>query len=194
VAARTPPRSGYEDRVVHTYDDIEEYDNRLPNWWLATLFGAMVFALGYWFHYEVLHTGPTIAESYEQSVAADRRAAADRARLAGSMTDETLTALSRDPSTVQVGRGVFTQSCVACHAGNGGGGIGPNLTDSAWLHGSRPTRILATINEGVLARGMPAWGPQLGLERVQAVVAYVLTLKDTNVPGGKAPQGTAALE
>jgi cytochrome c oxidase cbb3-type subunit 3 len=41
---------------------------------------------------------------------------------------------------------------------------------------------------------MPAWGPQLGLERVQAVVAYVLTLKDTNVPGGKAPQGTAALE
>jgi cytochrome c oxidase cbb3-type subunit 3 len=194
VAARTPPRSGYEDRVVHTYDDIEEYDNRLPNWWLATLFGAMVFALGYWFHYEVLHTGPTIAESYEQSVAADRRAAADRARLAGSMTDETLTALSRDPSTVQVGRGVFTQSCVACHAANGGGGIGPNLTDSAWLHGSRPTRILATINEGVLARGMPAWGPQLGLERVQAVVAYVLTLKDTNVPGGKAPQGTAALE
>lgn len=194
MAARTPPRSGYEDRVVHTYDDIEEYDNRLPNWWLATLFGAMVFALGYWFHYEVLHTGPTIAESYEQSVAADRRAAADRARLAGSMTDETLTALSRDPSTVQVGRGVFTQSCVACHAANGGGGIGPNLTDSAWLHGSRPTRILATINEGVLARGMPAWGPQLGLERVQAVVAYVLTLKDTNVPGGKAPQGTAALE
>jgi cytochrome c oxidase cbb3-type subunit 3 len=96
---------------------------------------------------------------------------------------------------VQTGRGVFAQSCVACHAANGGGGIGPNLTDSAWIHGSRPTTHLRTmVNEGVLARGMPAWGPQLGHERVQAVVAYVLTLKDTNVAGGKAPQGTAALE
>ena len=194
MAAKTPAGQAYEDRVVHTYDDIEEYDNHLPNWWLATLFGAIVFALIYWFHYEVLRTGPSIAQSYEQSVAADRRAAAARTRLAGSMTDESLLALSRDPATVQTGRGVFAQSCLACHAANGGGGIGPNLTDSAWLHGSRPTRIFAVVNEGVLTRGMPAWGPQLGMERVQAVVAYVLTLKDTNVAGGKPPQGTAALE
>ncbi len=188
------PKPPYEDRVVHTYDGIEEYDNHLPNWWLVTLYGAMVFALVYWFHYQVLHTGPSIAQSYETSVAADRRAAVERARRAGTMTDETLVTLSRDPSAVQTGRAVFGQSCVACHAANGGGGIGPNLTDSAWLHGSRPTRILGVINEGVLARGMPAWGPQLGAERVQAVAAYVLTLRDTNVAGGKAPQGTSAAE
>jgi cytochrome c oxidase cbb3-type subunit 3 len=180
----------YEDRVVHAYDDIEEYDNHLPNWWLATLYGAVVFALFYWFHYQVLHTGPSIAQSYETSVAADRRAAADRARRAGAMTDDSLLALSRDPATVQVGRGVFAQSCVACHAASGGGGIGPNLTDNAWLHGSHATAILRTVNEGVLAKGMPAWGPQLGIDRVQSVVAYVLTLRDTNVAGGKAPQGT----
>jgi len=191
MAAETP-KSPYEDRVVHAYDGIEEYDNHLPNWWLVTLYGAMVFALVYWFHYQVLHTGPSLAQSYETSVAADRRAAADRARRAGAMTDESLVALSRDPATVQVGRGVFAQSCVACHAANGGGGIGPNLTDSAWLHGNRPTQMLATVNEGVLAKGMPAWGPQLGLDRVQAVTAYVMTLRDTNVPGGKAPQGTVA--
>ncbi|MDB4927539.1 MAG: Cytochrome c oxidase subunit CcoP [Myxococcaceae bacterium] len=187
------PKPAYEDRVVHAYDGIEEYDNHLPNWWLFTLYGAVVFALGYWFHYEVLRTGPSIAESYEQSMAADRRAAADRARRAGAMTDDALVALSRDPATVQAGRGVFAQSCVACHAANGGGGIGPNLTDSSWLHGRSPTAILRTINEGVLARGMPAWGPQLGLDRVQSVAAYVVTLRDTNVPGGKAPQGATTL-
>lgn len=191
MAAETP-KSPDEDRVVHAYDGIEEYDNHLPNWWLVTLYGAMVFALVYWFHYQVLHTGPSLAQSYETSVAADRRAAADRARRAGAMTDESLVALSRDPATVQAGRGVFAQSCVACHAANGGGGIGPNLTDSAWLHGNRPTQMLTTVNEGVLTRGMPAWGPQLGLDRVQAVTAYVMTLRDTNVPGGKAPQGTVA--
>lgn len=193
MSAETPS-SGYEDRVVHEYDGIEEYDNHLPNWWLITLYGAIVFAVFYWFHYEVLHTGPSLAQSYETSVAADRRAAADRARRAGAMTDDALLALSRDPATVQVGRGVFAQNCVACHAANGGGGIGPNLTDGAWIHGGRPTVILRTVNEGVLAKGMPAWGPQLGLDRVQSVVAYVLTLRDTNVPGGKAPQGTAGAE
>ena len=189
-----PPKSSYENRVVHTYDGIEEYDNRLPRWWLVTLYGTVVFALFYWFHYQVLHTGPSIAESYEHSVVADRRAAADRARRAGAMTDEALVSLSRDPATVQTGRGVFAQSCVACHATNGGGGIGPNLTDGAWLHGTRPTQILRTVNEGVLTKGMPAWGPQLGLDRVQSVVAYVLTLRDTNVPGGRSPQGTLAME
>jgi cytochrome c oxidase cbb3-type subunit 3 len=186
-------KSPYEDRVVHEYDGIEEYDNHLPNWWLVTLYGAVVFAVFYWFHYEVLRTGPSLAQSYETSVAADRRAAADRARRAGAMTDDALISLSRDPATVQAGRGVFAQSCVACHAASGGGGIGPNLTDGAWIHGSRPTTILRTINEGVLAKGMPAWGPQLGLDRVQSVVAFVLTLQDTNVAGGRAPQGTAGV-
>ena len=41
---------------------------------------------------------------------------------------------------------------------------------------------------------MVAWGPQLGDERVQSVVAYVLTLRNTNVPGGKAPQGDVMAE
>jgi hypothetical protein len=49
----------HDDKVVHTYDDIEEYDNHLPNWWLYTLYVAVVFAIGYWFHYEVLHSGPS---------------------------------------------------------------------------------------------------------------------------------------
>jgi cytochrome c oxidase cbb3-type subunit III len=186
--------SGYEDRVVHEYDGIEEYDNHLPNWWLVTLFGAIVFAIGYWFHYSVLHTGASLAESYEASMAVDRAAAAARARRAGAMTDESLLALANDPATVRVGRGVYASNCVACHAATGGGGIGPNLTDNAWIHGGRPTDLLRTVNEGVLAKGMPAWGPQLGLDRVQSAVAYVLTLRNTNVAGGKAPQGTVSAE
>jgi cytochrome c oxidase cbb3-type subunit 3 len=187
-------RSAYEDKVVHRYDDIEEFDNHLPNWWLFTLYAAVVFAIGYWFHYEVLHSGPTTMESYEQSVAADRRAAADRARRAGAMTDDALVTLSHDQATVAAGQQIFTTNCVACHGANAGGVIGPNLTDRAWLHGGRPTQIFRTVLDGVPAKGMVAWGPQLGDERVQSVVAYVLTLRNTNVAGGKAPQGDVVAE
>ncbi|MEO6420141.1 MAG: c-type cytochrome, partial [Polyangiaceae bacterium] len=70
-----------------------------------------------------------------------------------------------------------------------GGTIGPNLTDSYWIHGGAPDKIYATIHDGVLAKGMPAWGAQLGNSQVQSLTAFVLTLRDTNVAGGKPPQG-----
>ncbi len=187
--APAPKSSGYEDKVVHTYDDIQEYDNHLPNWWLYTLYGAVVFALGYWFHYHVLHSGPSSTEAFEQSMAADRRAAAERARRAGAMTDDGLRALSQDSTTVNAGRVVFMQNCVACHLPSGGGSIGPNLTDNAWINGGRATQIFRTVSEGIAARGMPAWGAQLGEEKTQQVTAFVLTLRNTNAAGGKAPQG-----
>ncbi len=177
------------DEVVHTVDGIEECDNELPNWWLFTLYAAMVFALGYYFYYEVLHSGPDQAEAYQQSVASDRAAAASRARSLGAVTPAVLETLARDPATVREGQAVFATTCVACHGANGGGTIGPNLTDAAWLHGASPTDILRTVSEGVAARGMPAWGAPLGADRVKSVVAYLLTLRDTNVAGGKAPQG-----
>lgn len=178
------------EKIVHRYGDILECDNRLPNWWLMTLYGAIAFGVFYWFQYHVLHASPSSQEAFQRDMAADYAAAAARARRAGAMTPEALRVLSRDPATVSAGRAVFMQNCVACHGPNGGGLIGPNLTDNAWLHGGSPERVYRTVLEGVTAKGMPAWGPQLGESRVQSVVAFLLTVRNTNVAGGKAPQGT----
>lgn len=186
---RAVDKAGSETRVVHTYDDIEEYDNELPNWWLYTLFGAMVFALGYFFWYEVLHAGPSQQQTYEASRVEDRRREAERARRMGAMNDEGLRTLSHDAATVEQGRALFTQNCAACHRADGGGQIGPNLTDNQWIHGGTPLRVFRTVSEGIAAKGMPAWGAQLGPDRTMSVVAYLLTLRNTNVAGGKAPQG-----
>lgn len=186
---RAVEMAGTEARVVHSYDDIEEYDNELPNWWLYTLFGAMVFALGYYFWYEVLHAGPSQQQSYEASRVEDRRRDAERARRLGAMNDDGLRTLSHDAATVEAGRALYAQNCVACHRADGGGLIGPNLTDNQWIHGGAPLRVFRTVSEGVAAKGMPAWGAQLGPDRTMSVVAYLLTLRNTNVASGKAPQG-----
>lgn len=177
------------DTVVYAVDDIEEYDNRLPNWWLITFYATIIFSVGYFFHYQMLGGEGSIA-AYEREMQPVWAAEAARMRAAGAVTPAMLTALSRDANTVAQGRTAFASNCVACHAANGGGGIGPNLTDNSWIHGGAPDQIYRTITNGVLNKGMPAWGAQLGAERVQAITAFLLTIKNTNVAGGRAPQGT----
>jgi cytochrome c oxidase cbb3-type subunit 3 len=181
--------SSDDNRVIHEVDGIEEYDNKLPNWWLYTLYGAIVFSVAYWFHYHVGGFGDLPPAAYQAEM--DRAAAAEAARVkaAGVITPETLATLSRDKQTVSQGQQVFVSTCAPCHRQDGGGNVGPNLTDEYWLHGGAPDKIYKTITEGVPAKGMPAWGPQLGADRVQAVTAYVLTLRGSNVSNGKAPQG-----
>jgi len=178
-----------DGKVVHVYDDIQEEDNHLPNWWLFTLYGACVFALGYWIYFQAYGAGDSPLEAYQREKATARKAEAAKLMAMGELSDDKLLEMSRNPAIVRDGQKVFSTVCMACHAANGGGQIGPNLTDEFWLHGGKPTQILKTVREGVLDKGMLAWGPQLGEEKVRAVTAYVLTLVGTDVPGGKPPQG-----
>ncbi|MCL2725243.1 MAG: c-type cytochrome [Polyangiaceae bacterium] len=180
-----------QDEVIHSVDGIEEYDNKLPNWWLFTLYGAIAFSAVYWIAYHSFDflPNPDKALKIEQE---------EQARLHGgggggeAVTNETLIAASKDSATAAKGKEIFMQNCVACHAATGAstpGGVGPNLTDEYWIHGGAPTDILNTITKGVPDKGMLTWGPTLGPEKTKAVAAYVLTLRDTNVKGGKEPQG-----
>jgi len=115
---------------------------------------------------------------------------AERIKQAGDVTPQMLLTLTKDPATIEQGKALFAETCVTCHADGGKGNIGPNLTDDFWLHGHEPMEIYDTIRTGVLEKQMPAWGKQLGEDRVRVLAAYVITLDDTNVAGGKAPQGT----
>jgi cytochrome c oxidase cbb3-type subunit III len=170
-----------QGEIVHVYDGIEEADNRLPQWWLMTFYSAILFSIGYWFYYEEFEAGPGPLASYLAEKAVN-----DEKNGVDPSADELL-ALSSGP-TRELGQKLFAANCVACHADQGQGTIGPNLTDGAWLHGSDPLAIFKTVRDGVPAKGMPAWGQTLGRSGVSQLAAFILTLRNTNVPG-KAPEG-----
>lgn len=175
--------------VIHTYDDIQECDNKLPNWWLYTLFGSIVFAMCYWLYYHTFTVGELPLAQYKHEAAAQMAKGSG-----GKVTNEMLVALTSDPAAVAEGKQVFMANCALCHKTDAGGSIGPNLTDKNWIHDPAPHEIHELVTNGIATKGMPAWGPQLGPDRVRNVVAYVLTLKNTNVQGGKPPQGDIVAE
>jgi cytochrome c oxidase cbb3-type subunit 3 len=163
----------------HTYDGIQEFDQRLPNWWLYTLYGAIVFAICYWFTYQKAGIMPTDGEQIDAAMA--RITAAKMASSIDVADDGKFWAMSRNPVLVDAGKQTFNSLCVACHLPSLRGksenptAVGPDLTDQAWIHGGTPKEIYHTVSKGVLAKGMPTWEPVLGQKKTAEVVAYILS-------------------
>lgn len=169
-----PPNSPPPDDAIrpHTFDGIQEYDKRLPNWWLFTLYITMVFWVGYWFYYHRAHLGLSQTAQVEQQLA---QLEAAKLAAAPSLDDASLWKMSRNPVFVDAGRATFDSTCASCHNVKLTGGIGANLIDHLWIHGGKPMEILNTVTNGVPAKGMPTWGPVLGAKKISEVVAYVLS-------------------
>lgn len=174
--------------VVHVYDDIEEQDNQLPRWWLMTFYLSIAFAIPY-FAYYGLGFGPTLSEEWRKEQHEVELAELSKKSNAPQIDETSLDKLASDPVYQKKGAGVFSSKCVSCHGTKGEGGIGPNLTDDAWLHGAKLTEITHTVREGVLDKGMPPWKSVLSDEEVTQVVAFIRSIRGSNPPNAKAPQG-----
>jgi len=180
MSADPNPHPTEPDVRPHVYDGIREFNNRLPNWWLFTLYATIVFWVGYWAYYEWFRVAPEGPRSVE--LAMTRIEAAKLASAAATtIDDKSLWAMSRNPVFVDAGRQTFNANCVACHLqslrgkNESAAAIGPDLTDQVWIHGGNPTDMYRTVTEGVPAKGMPTWGPVLGAKRITEAVAYVLS-------------------
>lgn len=172
----------------HNYDGIQELDNMLPRWWLATFYLTIVFSIIYFGYYE-LGTGQSIDQEFTADIAALEAKTLASGKVAFPDENKLKSVLASADSKVK-GHDVFRVRCASCHGDKGQGLIGPNLTDSYWLHGDgKPESIGKTIYGGVPEKGMPPWGPVLSEEEVYAVTAFVVSLKGSNPAGAKAPQG-----
>jgi cytochrome c oxidase cbb3-type subunit 3 len=170
------PKNNNDSEVIlleHEYDGIQEYDQRLPNWWLITLWGAVIFSLLYWFFYFQSRVGMTDIELLEQRL--ERIEAANLEATLAMLDDGNLWQMSRNAQFIQAGRRHYESHCSACHGPNLEGGIGFALVDNDWVHGSAPTDIFRVVDEGIPGTGMQAWGGSLGPKRIAEVVAYVLS-------------------
>lgn len=184
------PLAEEDDLIIdHSYDGIQELDNPIPVWFMSLFYASLVFAVVYIAIYQVFGIGMNQDQEYaREMVIAENDRKIYLASQADNVDENTVT-LDKGAETLAAGKAIFNQNCVACHGGAGEGGIGPNLTDQYWLHGGSVKAVFKTVKHGVPDKGMIAWEQQLSPAQIAQVSNYIISLRGTNPPNGKAPQG-----
>ncbi len=173
--------------IEHNYDGIQEYDNPLPRWWVYLFYATIVFSVLYLLNVPGIGIGKGRIADLNADVAAFKAA---HVQADSGPSPAQLSALAADPAALAEGKQLFTTNCVSCHRADGGGLIGPNLADDAWIHGGTLAEIHETITNGVLAKGMPNWGRILKPAQVNALTVYVASLRGSNPVNPKASEGS----
>ena len=137
----------------------------MPNWWVGMFYLTIIWAAAYVAYYHFIAKGVIREGTAAQVAEAEAR----------WPKSSQLATVEETPAAIAAGEAVYKANCVACHGAELQGGIGPNLVDSTWIHGAKPEEIVATITNGVAAKGMPTWGPILGNEKIGEVAAYIIS-------------------
>lgn len=192
---RTQPIENEEAIVLHhDYDGIKELDNNLPPWWVYLFYVCIVFAAVYLVRFEIMG-GDNQEMELQKELAQAKIDVAEYMKTAPDLMDEKTVTLLTDPAELEIGKTIFTNNCAACHRADGGGQIGPNLTDDQWILGGGVKNLFHTItNGGRDGKGMIAWKGTLKPKEIQKVASYILSLKGSNPADAKAPEGEVWVE
>ncbi len=184
----------HEIILDHNYDGIKELDNRLPPWWVYGFYATIIFAVVYMVRFHILNDY-TQAEEYETEVAIAQAEIEEWKKTAKDLVDVNTVTLLTEAGDLSAGKTIFEQSCVACHKADGGGGIGPNLTDEYWILGGGIKNVFNTISEGGRdGKGMISWKSELKPSEMAQVASYLLTLQGTSPAEPKEPEGEIWVE
>lgn len=189
-----PIEKEHEIILDHNYDGIKELDNNLPPWWLYGFYASIIFGLVYMVKYHIFN-GDNQYDELETEYAEAKIAIEEYKKTAKDLVDyKTVVALT-EASDLSKGKTIFMENCVACHMADGGGGIGPNLTDKNWILGGGISNVFKTVSEGGRAgKGMIAWKQNLKPSEIAQVASYVLTLEGTTPAKPKEAEGDIWVE
>lgn len=186
--------SEFDDPLLldHEVDGIRELDNKLPRWWVWLFYLTIVFAVIYMAYYHVLGAGDLMAAEYtkEMKLGNALKGAAMTKFEAGIPSLEP----SKDPEALARGKKTFMVLCAPCHRPDGGGLVGPNLTDTYWIHGDKFADNVKTIWNGVPEKGMITWKNTLKPNEIYDVASYIYTLRGTKPPNPKPPENQAPVK
>jgi cytochrome c oxidase cbb3-type subunit 3 len=172
----------------HEYDGIREYDNPTPGWWHAIFLSTVVFSV---FYFLFWHTSPL---AYSIQEAWQMKQVAEYQRVFGALGDlepdePTILKMMGNQQMLQIAQGIFQTNCAACHAKDGGGINGVNLTDDHYKNVKVLTDIFNTISNGAASGAMPTWKNRLSSNERVILAAYIATLRGTKPAVAKAPEG-----
>jgi len=184
-----PIQEEHEIILDHNYDGIKELDNNLPPWWIWGFYASIVFAVIYLFRFEVFNGDNQFTE-LETEYAQAKIDIENYKKTAKGLVDFNTVELLTEASDIQNGQKIFETNCVACHKADGGGGIGPNLTDEYWILGGGIKNVFKTVSEGGRdGKGMIAWKQSLKPAEIAQVSSYLLQFKGTTPAEPKAAEG-----
>lgn len=175
--------------LEHQFDGISELDNPTPAWFMWLFYATIAIAFGYMFTYHVFDWAPLQDEEYAVEVQEAEAAKKEYLSKAANLIDENTVKESTEASVITSGQAIYNSNCVACHGDKAQGVVGPNLTDDYWLHGGNVSAIFKTIKYGVPEKGMISWEKTLTPKQISEVTNFIHSLKGSNPPNAKAPQG-----
>ncbi|MDO6597071.1 cbb3-type cytochrome c oxidase N-terminal domain-containing protein [Oceanihabitans sp. 2_MG-2023] len=184
-----PIQEEHEIILDHNYDGIKELDNNLPPWWVYSFYISIVFGVVYLLKFHVFN-GENQYQELEMEYAQAKIDIEEYKKTAKDLVDFNTVEILTDAADLGNGKKIFETNCVACHKADGGGGIGPNLTDKHWILGGGIKNVFKTITEGGRdGKGMIAWKQSLKPSEINQVASYVLQFQGTTPAEPKAAEG-----
>lgn len=188
----TKSKSIQEEKDIeldHDYDGIKELDNVLPPWWVFLFYVTIIFGVVYLAKYHLFGGDSQVVE-FEKTMAQAKIDIEEYKKNAPDLLTVDNVVLLTEASDLAAGKVIFDQNCVACHAADGGGGIGPNLTDNYWILGGDIKDIFTVISEGGRdGKGMVPWKSQIKPSDIQKVASYIKSLVGTTPANPKEAEG-----
>ncbi len=187
----TPIEKESEVKLDHDFDGIQELNNPLPPWWtmgfIITVIIAVIYTAFYFMNYYDANSVGKWQEQELQNEMARAKKQVEAYKKEHNLVDENTVTLLTDKAALEEGKQIYIQNCAACHLADGGGSVGPNLTDEYWIYGCDIKDVYKVILNGT-SKGMPSW-KHLGADKIQKVASYVLSLQGTKPATAKAPEG-----
>lgn len=175
--------------MEHDYDGIKELDNELPPWWVGLFYATIIFSVIYLLRYHVFEGDNQIVEFEKAMAEAKEQVEAYKKNAPDMLTAEQARYLT-DAGDLAAGKQLFDTNCAVCHRTDGGGSIGPNLTDDHWILGGGVKHIFNTIAEGGRpGKGMVPWKTTFKPAEIEKLTSYVISLNGTTPEEPKVAEG-----